>query len=170
MSLSIVLIFLSALFLIPTFFLTRNKLTFFTFCAFPPALLFISLFTLNFFFPSIGIEQSMGKAFLGFFSLFVKRDTLTMEEQIHVSFYLSLILMYFILYLIGYILLKIFFIGKNPDIHKAYLRSWTILLRVVFFLSSYGILFLTAVEIREILPLADGFLGFLFDFIHPIGA
>ncbi len=170
MSLSIALIFLSSLFLIPTFFLTRNKLTFFTLCAFPPALFFFSLFLLNFFFPSIGIEQGMGKAFLGFFSFFVKRDTLTMEEQIHISFYLSLLFFYLVLYLIGYILHKIWFIGKNPDIHKAYLRSLTILLRVIFFFSSCGILCLTAIEIREIIPLTDGFLGFLFDFIYPIGA
>lgn len=170
MSLSIVLIFLSSLFLIPTFFLNRNKLTLFTFCAFPPALLFLGLFFLNRFFPSLGIEQGMGKAFWGFFSLFTKRDSLTIEEQIHVSFYLSLLFFYFVLYLLGYIIQKIFFIGKNPDIHKAYLRSLTILLRVVFFLSSYGVLFLTAIEIRQILPLTDGFLGLLFDFIYPIGA
>ncbi len=170
MTLSLLLIILIPLFLIPVFMLPSNKLTLYTFCATigtGPALV---LSLLDIFIPAIKLGEVIGSFFLPMWSFLSAKPTLNTQEIYHLSFFLTMGFMYLILYLISFFVINSFYIGVNPDIRKVSTIFQQIFSVVLFFTFTYGTLFIFLVETREILPLRDGFLGWLFQLIYQIKA
>lgn len=170
MTLSWLIIFLIPLFLIPAVFLPQNRLKYYSICSLVAfgIVFFICLFNITI--SQVSIEKDIGKAFYGMFSPIVSRDYLTMEEIYHLSFWLTLIFFYGIIYFLCYMILKFFFIGNNPSIKKPSKRVAQVALSILFFASTYLTFAVFLIEIREIIPFRDGFLSFLFTWIHPIQA
>lgn len=170
MTLSLMLIFIVPLILIPIFFLPRNKLTFYTICASigsGPALV---LSLLDLFIPTIEIGQDIGRFFFPMWSFIIDRSTFKENEMFHLSFFFTMLFFYFLLYIISFLFLKRLFIGTNPDIIKVSTIFEKIVSILLFFIFTYGTLFMFFVEIRQVLPLRDGFLGWLFQLIYRIEA
>jgi hypothetical protein len=170
MSLSLLLVLLIPFFLIPSLFLPRNKLIIYTLSSGIPAIFFIVLFFFDTFYSSYSISNAVGEAFMGMFSFFTDRETLSLAQKTHITYNLTCLFFYMILYLVSYFSSKFWFIGSNPNIHKAYTLLEKFILSALFFVFTYGVLFLFIVEIREIIPLSDGFLSFLFNIIYKVGA
>jgi hypothetical protein len=169
MTLSLALLILIPLFLIPTFLLPRNKLWLYSFCAGVPFILFIAVSIFDKFTPSFSIMEKIGKGFLGMFSFLTERETISMESRLRITFFLACIFLYLVIYLILYISSRFWFIGKNPSIHKRYTTPEKILLAMFFFISTYGFFAIILIGIRQIIPLSDGFLKWMFDIICPLG-
>lgn len=163
------LLILIPLFFIPAFVLPKNKIKFYSTCFSIAGISLILFFLLSFLF-GWDMENRIGSVFLGWLPSLFERSDLNEEEIKHLYFCFFCLAMFFVIYLIPYILFKIFFIGKNPDINKPSRKMESIIDIVFFLISTYGMLFLFLVEIREIIPLREGFLSFLFDWIYHIGA
>lgn len=170
MSLSLLLLILIPLFLIPAIFLPQNRLKYYSACSLVAfgVIFFICLFDVLI--SQIDIEDDIGKAFYGMFKPLIERSQLSQKEIDHLSFWLTLLFFYGLLYLLSYLGMKFFFIGSNPSIKKPSRRIAKVTLSLLFFLSTYMALAIFLVEAREILPFRDGFLSFLFTWIHPIQA
>lgn len=170
MSLSILLILFIPIFLIPCIFLPKNKLIIFSLSSGIPGTFFVLLFIFDLVFPSLNIKNSIGETFLGMFSFLTNRPILNHEQQIHLTFNFVCLFFYFILYLLIYMTSKFWFIGINPSVHKTLSIAKKVLLSLLFFSFSYVVFFIFMVEIREIIPLSDGFLSFFFNIIYNVGA
>ncbi len=169
MSLSILFVILIPFFLIPSIFLPRNKLIIYTLCSGIPGIIFVLLFLTDRIYSSLDISSAIGEAFLGMFSFLTDRETLSYAQKTHISFNLTCFFFYMVLYMISFVISKFWFIGSNPDIHKVYTAFEKFFLSAMFFIFTYGVLFIFLAEIREIIPLSDGFLSFLFNIIHKVG-
>ena len=170
MTLSLVLIVLIPLFVIPVVMLPQNKLKFFTFCALAgTALIFVLEFS-NFLFSSLQIRVNIGKAFYPMFAFFAYRPYLSLEECYDLSFLFTMLFFYGICYFATFLILKRIHIGSNPNIRKPSSIISTIFDTVIFLVCTYGVLAIFLIDIRIILPLGDGFLGWLFQLIHPLKA
>lgn len=169
MTLTLLLLILLPLFVIPGFLLSRNRLRFFLLCSLPTFILILTLNFIDLSFPAQQINERIGRAFMPMWYWLIKGYTeLNQAELIHLSASFSYLLLYFIFYIVFYIPAKIFYIGSNPNIHhfiRTISRTFDALL---FILSTYGIVFLFLIEIREILPFDDGFLSSVFDWIYKI--
>lgn len=163
------LLILIPLFFIPAFVLPKNKIKFYSIC-FSIAGCSLFFFLLLSFLFRWDMENRIGSFLIGWLPFLFERSDLKDAEIIHLYFCFFCLAMFFVIYLIPYILFKIFFIGKNPDINKPSRKLESIIEIIFFLFSTYGLLFLFLVEIREIIPLREGFLTFLFDWIYHIGA
>ncbi len=169
MTLTLLLLVLIPLFFIPAFVLPKNKIKFYSTCFSIAGFSLLFFFLLSFFF-GWDMENRIGSFLLGWLPFFAERSDLNEREIIHLYFCFFCLAVFFVIYLIPYVLFKIFFIGKNPDIKKASRKMESIVDIVFFLFSTYGMLFLFLIEIREIIPLREGFLSILFDWIYHIGA
>lgn len=167
MTLSFLLIVLIPLFLIPTFLLSRNKIRFYN-IGFGMASICVFALQLWDYFVGVGLTHGLASVVRPLFSFFIDRSYLDNEEVNHLLACFAYLGIYFIVYGITYVILKIFFIGKNPDIQKKSTRFQSIFNNILYFAFTYGMLFLFLVQIRQILPLKDGFLSFVFQLIYSI--
>lgn len=170
MSLSLILILLLPLFVIPAFFLPQNRLRFYTICSLIATGIVVTINLLNLFLSSLNIEGNMGKFFYPMFSFLLNRNTLANASIYHLSFWLTNLLIYFLSYLLTYLIIKFHFIGKNPDIHKVVTKFTKAINILLFLVSTYVVLGVFLIEIREILPVQEGNLSWLFALIYPLEA
>lgn len=169
MSLSLLIIILFPIFFIPAIMLPKNKLKVYTLSSFIGSSFFLIFFILNILIPAFNIESTIGKAFLGMF-FFIDKTYLTTEEVYHISFYLTCTFFYMVLYIISFIIIKRFYIGKNPDIVKPLSRIANFLYILLFLVFTHILLSFVLIQIREIIPLRDGFLESFFNWIYIIEA
>lgn len=171
MTLSLFLLLLLPVFVVPAIFLSLNRLrSYFLPSIFAFALVF-SLYLFQVFFPSLEVEEKIGKAFLGMWQfLFRPFIELSQGEIYHLSFDFTLLFLYLLTYTIFFFVTKIYFIGDNPSIHKQVRHVRHTYVGIFFVVFTYGALFFFLISIREILPFEDGFLSFFFPAIYPIEA
>ena len=115
-------------------------------------------------------EHNIGKAFYPMFAFFAYRPYLSLEECYDLSFLFTMLFFYGICYFATFLILKRIHIGSNPNIRKPSSIISTIFDTVIFLVCTYGVLAIFLIDIRIILPLGDGFLGWLFQLIHPLKA
>lgn len=168
MTTSIFILLLLPLFLIPTILLSKNKVRFYTFCSTIAVLPLLITLLLNVFFKSINICDYIGNTFLGMFSFLVNRSYLTNSEILHLSYYLTCLFFYGVFYFISFLILKMNYIGVNPNTDNISSKFINVFIRILFFITTYLVLVLFIIEIREIIPFDDGFLSFFFDWIYHI--
>ena len=171
MSLSLVILFLIPVFLIPAFLLPRNKLSIYTgaliIAVIPVALLNL----IEVWMPQIGLEEGIGGFFEVIFSFLIReKDLMTRRELLHIYAWLGYLVMFVIVYLIAYLILKNTYMGTNPSVHKPLRTLFHILLSTVFFVLTYLMMVLFLTEIRQCFGMEDGFLSFIFEAVYPIGA
>ncbi|MCR4699182.1 MAG: hypothetical protein K5762_07450 [Bacilli bacterium] len=148
----------------------QNKMRFYTICAAAGTTQAFVLFLLDGVIPAWNLSQNIGKIFFPMFSFIVNRNNLALEEMYHLSFFFTILFFYGIFYVATYLLMKKFHIGTNPNIRKPSSIIQNILDIFIFLFCTYGMLSLFLIEIREILPLGDGILGWLFNIIYEIKA
>lgn len=170
MSLSLFEILLFPLFLFPALFLPHNRLFFYSLCSFFATLVLVLLLAIDSFVPSIALFTRIGDAFEPMFSFLMNRNEWLESEINHLSCFYALAFLFGGIYFLSYLILKIFFIGSSPYIGTP-IRKATRVLEILFFLlTTYVPLFFFLIEIREALPLKDGFFAPLFSMIYPIEA
>ena len=171
MSLTLALIILASVFIVPAVFLSFNRLRMYLTCSTAAFFVIASIVFANRIFPSLGLEAFLGRTFY-FFSEFLITpfEEFSMTERYHLSFQFFLLLLYFVIYLLAYIPMKIFFIGQNPSVHRQRRRLYQIFAGILFIITTYGALSFFIINIRGMLPLRDGFLGWLFTAIYPLEA
>lgn len=170
MTLTAVLAFLIPLFILPCIFLPLNRLRVFcigTVSAFIPVAF---IFLLNRWLGQNFIEQAIGNAFSPIFGFLFPEPEISHNEKAHLSFAFFLICLYLVLYLVFLLFTKRFYVGSNPSFHKQLSRIYKIPLSIIFFLTSYTIAFLFLINIRQILPIPDGFFQDFFAWIYPLEA
>lgn len=169
MTLSILILLIFPLFLIPSLFLSKNRLDLYLFCAFPSLVLILLLSLIDISFPTYEINEKIGRAFLPMWSwIFKGYRELNQSEFVHLSVSFTYLFFYFICYFLFYFPLKFIFIGSNPNIHKPIKTITRILSIILFLFSTYGMAFVFLASIRQILPFPDGFLSFLFNLVYRI--
>ncbi len=143
----------------------------YTLCSLPPFFLMMIIYFANLFVGDNSVEISIGKAFYPVFSfLFKTHRELRLEEIYHLVAYVFYLFLYLSVYLIGYIIMKTFYIGTNPNVHRTIKAVSRVLFTIGFLALTFGPLSLFIIQTREIMPLGDGFLATLFNVIHRIEA
>lgn len=170
MTLTGVLAFLIPLFILPGILLPLNRLRVFsigTVSAFIPVSF---IYLLNHWMGQNFIEQGIGNAFYPVFRFLFQNPEISSAEKSHLSFTFFLLFLYLFLYLILLIFTKHYYVGSNPSFHKNLGKIYKIPLSIVFFLTSYTIVFLFLINIRLILPIQDGLFQDFFSWIYPLEA
>lgn len=167
MTLSIVLLIILPLFLIPSILLSLNRLRSLLFSLLPGTALLFLIILFDAMIPSLMLNERIG----GFFSnvflfIFKGYNELDSKEIIHLSATFGYFLIYLICFAICVIPVKIFYVGINPSIHKRIRLVQRLFDIILFLATTYGVLAIFLIEIREIIPLQDGFLSFLFNAIY----
>lgn len=171
MTLSLALLLASSVFILPAVFLSLNRLRFYLYCAMSAFFVVFVFLFFDFYFPSLQVEETIGRTF-SFLSSFILNThiELSIAERYHISFYFFLLVLYFLVYLITYIILKVFYIGANPSVHKNIKQFRHLFDGILFLIFTYGMLALFFIEIRQISPFKDGLFAFFFNWIHPLEA
>lgn len=170
MSLTVLLILLIPIFLIPAFMLPKNKTRFYGLGFALSVMVVFAINLINIFLPAFEISDNIGHFFLPMFAFIVNREYLTTAEINHLSFWFFCLLLFTFIYIIYYLIAKKHHIGTNPDVHKIITKLNSVFYVIIFFALTYGVVFIFLIEIREIIPLQDGFLGFIFDWFYKIEA
>lgn len=171
MTLSLLLIILIPLFIFPSILLPLNRLRIFLIGTISSFLIVGFIYLLNIWIGNNFLEQNIGKYFIflsGYFYLSIIE--LSSSEIYHLSFNFFLIFLYFLIYILVFIPVKILYIGKNPSFHKQINHVSKIIYSLIFFITTYSICFFFLINIREIIPLNDGLFQNIFDFIYKIEA
>ncbi len=169
MTLSLLLIFIFVCSLFPSIFLPSNKIKTYILSAIAGFIIIFFLYFLCLNFPSL--EYSLGKFSHPMFAFLLDGYIeLSLVERYHISACLFMLFIFFLSYIISYTFVKIFYIGSNPNIHKATNVISRTLLSVLFLSLSAFLLSVFLIEIRLIIPLQDGLFSKMFQFIYKIEA
>ncbi len=171
MTLSLIVVMLIPMFLIPAILLPRNKLHIYTWSLLIASVPVILFFIIENTVPELGLEDGIGEFFEWMFSWLVRDESLlTRAEALHIYAYYGYLIIFVLVYLISYLILKATYIGTNPSVHKASRTIGHILLSTIFFVLTYVLIAMFLIEIRQSFGIEDGFLSWLFEAIYPIGA
>lgn len=169
MTLSFLLIFILACSIIPAIFLPANKIK--TYVISSSAGFVVSFFL---FFMCLNFslfEYSLGKGVYPMFAFILNGNKdFSFIEKYHISSFLFITFLYVILYIISYIITKIFYIGTNPNIHKATSVIFNVFLSTIFTIFTGVFISIILIEIRQLLPISDGFLSAIFQTFYKIEA
>lgn len=133
--------------------------------------MFLMLFaSITLIFGTPELETAIGSAFAPVFPFFVNNLELSSYEINHVITFFVILIAYFVIYMITYLIVRKFFVGSNPNIHRPTKVIRKILDIGVFMLTIYGPLFIFLVNIRGVLILPDGIFGAFFQLFYHIGA
>ena len=165
MSLSIVTFLLLPLFLIPAAIVPSNRMKVYFVSSLLSALPAGILLAICLLLPDSGLVQTLSSLMEPSLS-FLLLPGMSLAERQRICILFFLLSLYFLVYAVSYILQKIFFLGSNVTIQS----RPTKVIRHVFFLCTYLFLVVFLAGIRQLLPLPDGFLSPLFDFLFPLEA
>ncbi|MCH3966862.1 MAG: hypothetical protein LKE52_04525 [Bacilli bacterium] len=169
MTLSWMLLLIAPLLLLPAILLPENRIRTFLFSLIVPFLVALSFALVGRFYPPF--VETLG-SFAKPLSQWALRGhpELSSYELDFLSYTLFSALITIVLFFLFLLPAAFFFVGKNPEIHKPTRTIRHILKSILFFVLTYGLVSYFLIAIRLILPIPDGFLSFLFEWIHPIGA
>lgn len=171
MTLSLVLIILIPLFILPAILLPLNRLRVFLIGTTSAFLVVAFIYLLNSWTGKSFIEQTIGKYFLFLSSFFyVSKIELSMIEIYHISFSFFLLALYLIIYFVVLLFTTIFYVGNNPSFHKQLKFVQKFFVSILFFVTTFSIVFFFFVNIRLILPIRDGLFENIFSLFYKIEA
>ena len=170
MSLSIETYLLLPHFLIPAAIVPSNRMKVYFVSSLLSALPAGILLAICLLLPDSGLVQTLSSLMEPSLS-FLLLPGMSLAERQRICILFFLLSLYFLVYAVSYILQKIFFLGSNVTIQS---RPTKVIRHVVFatffFLCTYLFLVVFLAGIRQLLPLPDGFLSPLFDFLFPLEA
>ncbi len=169
MSLSAAILALFPIFLIPAIFLPSNRMKVFFFASLSAAIPVAVFILVCMFLPDKQLLLSFGNVFVSSFSAFYV-EGMTFLEKAQVALLLFSLMVYFVIYLVAYVLQKVFVLGSNVTIRIGPNPMGHFLYSFFFILFTYVFLVVFLAGIRQILPFPDGFLSPLFQWLFPLGA
>lgn len=170
MTLSLFLLIFLAIIIISSIVLPYNKINYFLRILLVPSALFFILIIVDTFTLKVDIASYLGKSTIILWSwLLDGYRELSYIDYYHISGFLSLGLFYLVIMLFSFIIVNSTFLGSNPNLQKHKIAVKKIFSSFGFCLLSFSTIAIFLAEIREIIPLASGFLNPIFNIFYKFG-
>lgn len=169
LNLSMLIIMIVIINIFPAILLSSNKIKIYIYSCIPGFILVFFAFFICLNFPDV--KYTLGKATYPLFHwLLDNYEGFTFNELYHISANLFLAFIYVIFYIITFIIIKLCFVGVNPNASRPATVFNKVILSTSFMVFTAVVISIILIEIRMILPINDGFLSSIFQLIYKIEA